>query len=100
MNRNLEAQVVQNVMRQLMRSDRNEDFKFDSKELKRLKTNLSNIPGVKFYKENFEKICSKQRQLSLKDIMAMFRNLKADIPEEESIFHLEPQKSVKTGMIF
>lgn len=95
--RNLEAQVMQSVLRLTLKSDADMNFSFDKVELRRLKVNLSSIPGVTFDKENFEKKIG-DKNLSLADIMAMFRNLKSDIPEEENIFHITPEKLVKRGL--
>jgi vacuolar-type H+-ATPase subunit D/Vma8 len=95
--RNLEAQVMQNVLSFTLKSDRDMNFLFDKSEIRRLKVNLSNIPGVTFDKDNFEKKIG-DKDLTLADIMAMFRNLKADIPEEENIFHITPQTIVKRGI--
>ncbi len=95
--RNLEAAVIQNVLQIILKSDKNMDFNFDQAELKRLKLNLSNIPGVTFDATNFERKIG-NKNLTLADIMAMFRNLKEDIPEEDNIFHITPQNIVKRGL--
>ncbi len=95
--RNLEAAVMQNVLQIILKSDKNMDFNFDQAELKRLKWNLSNIPGVTFDANNFERKIG-NKNLTLADIMAMFRNLKEDIPEEDNIFHITPQNIVKRGL--
>ena len=93
--RNLEAQVMQNVMNQILSADGDADFKFNKYELRKLQTKLSNIPGVTFDKANFQKVCG-SKELTAHDIMRMFRNLKEDIPEKDNIFHLHPEKLVKT----
>ena len=93
--KNLEAEVLQNVLKIALDSDKNMDFAFNEAELKRLKVRLASIPGITFDVANFEtKIGTKA--LTLKDIMAMFRNLKSDIPEEENIFHITPHTIVKS----
>ena len=95
--RNLEAQVMQSVLSLVIQSDVDGNFTLDQKELKRLQLNLSNIPGVTFDKENFEKKIGKDKHLKLADIMSMFRNLKANIPEEENIFHITPKNLVSNS---
>jgi hypothetical protein len=93
--RNLEANVMQNALKQMLKSDRNYDFKFDKSELRKLQINLSNIPGVQFDKANFQKLCGKNEELNARDIMRMFRNLKEDVPEKDNIFHLHPDKLLR-----
>ena len=99
---NLEREVVQSVMSILLSSDRNQDFLLSGKELTRLQVKLGSIPGIRFDKENFQKITGDKKELHTKEIMRMFRNLKADIPEEDNIFHLEPRQltASKRGYFF
>jgi hypothetical protein len=90
---NLEQDVMQNVLNNVLASDADEDFSFSKKELRRLQLNLSNIPGVGFDKENFEKLCKTDSDITIQEIMEMFRNLKnPNIPEEDNIFHLDAVK--------
>jgi len=95
--KDLSASVVQQVLKDVLSSDKNMDFNLDKSELRRLKMNVSNIPGITFDKDNFERKIG-NKDLSLDDIMAMFRNLKEDIPEEENIFHITPGKIVRRGL--
>ena len=97
--KNLEAEVLQNVLQIALESDKNMDFSFSEPELKRLKVRLASIPGITFDAANFEKKIG-TKALTLKDIMAMFRNLKADIPEEENIFHITPHTISKSRGLF
>ena len=85
-------------MQAVLESDTDYDFTLSKNELRRLRTRLSNIPGVTFDKDNIKKLCGGGRSdeednhdLQLKDIMAMFHNLKEDIPEKDNIFHLTPE---------
>lgn len=96
--KNLESQVVQTVLGLALQNDRDEDFSFNNQELRRLKTSLSNIPGINFDKNNFDKTLGRKDALKLSDIMSMLRNLKADIPEEDNIFHLAPEKLARRGL--
>jgi hypothetical protein len=93
---NLEAQVMQNVLTLILRSDTDANFRYSKNELKNLRMRLSNIPGVTFDTENFDKVCGSQ-DLQLSDIMRMFRNLKEDIPKEDNIFHLQPEQLLKAN---
>jgi hypothetical protein len=90
---------MQNALKQVLSADRDMSFTFSKKELKRLQINLSNIPGVTFDKANFEKLVYTHGEEGVKmgDLMQMFRNLKdKSVPEADNIFHLEPEKLLKT----
>ena len=89
---NLEASVIQSLMSAVLVSDMNEDFTLNKRELRRVETRLSNIPGVKFDKSNFRAFVGSKTELCLTDIMRIIRNLKDDIPDKENIFHLVPDK--------
>lgn len=89
----LEVEVMQNVLDLALKSDTDQDFTFNKKELRRLKINLSNIPGVEFDKANFDKLCVTDDEITVSEIMQMFRNLKDDtIPSEDNIFRLKPEE--------
>jgi len=91
--KNLERAVMQQALDTVLKCDTDEDFSISQKEIPQLKLRLSNIPGVEFDKENFDKLFKGRKgDLKLQDIMEMFRNLKADIPEEDNIFHLKTEK--------
>eukprot|EP00934_Nitzschia_sp_Nitz4_P001167 Nitzschia sp. Nitz4//scaffold28_size193895//53989//55077//NITZ4_001642-RA/size193895-augustus-gene-0.304-mRNA-1//-1//CDS//3329545913//1167//frame0 len=94
---NLEVQVMQRVLSFALQTDKNSDFNFSGSELKRLKLSLSNIPGVTFDKDNFDKFVG-NRDISLQEIMKLLRNLKADIPDKDNIFHITPEKMNKRGL--
>lgn len=99
--RNLEAQVLQDILSLALKNDRDGDFTFSKDELKRLKMSLSNIPGVTLDNANFDKFVGGSQSLSLPTIMAMFRNLKNDdIPEKDNIFHITPEKIIKKSGFF
>lgn len=89
---NLEASVMQNVLQAVLASDTDEDFQLNAREMKRLETRLANLPGIEFDVKNFRALVDTQHDMQLRDIMALFRNLKQDIPEEENVFHLRPEK--------
>ena len=95
--RNLESQVMQQALDTILKCDTDEDFSISQKEIPQMQLRLSRIKGVEFDKRNFDKLFKKNKgELHLKEIMAMFRNLKDDIPEEENIFHLKPEKLAPT----
>jgi hypothetical protein len=97
---NLEAQVLQNVLTLiLLRSDTDTNVCYSEKELKTLRLQLSNIPGVTLDKENFDRelVCGR-RDMQHSDIMRMFRNLKERIPKEDNILHLQPAQLLQTNI--
>ena len=83
---------MQNVLQAVLASDTDEDFQLNAREMKRLETRLANLPGIEFDVKNFRALVDTQHDMQLRDIMALFRNLKQDIPEEENVFHLRPEK--------
>ena len=96
--KNLQAQVLQTVLGLALQNDRDEDFSFSNQELRRLRTSLANIPGITFDKNNFDKLVGRKEALKLSDIIKMLRNLKDDIPEQDNIFHLSPEKLARRGI--
>lgn len=92
--RQLETQVMQQVLTAVLDSDTDDDFTLDAREIPKLQLRLSNIPGIVFDKANFDKLFADKgdENLKLKDIMSMFRNLKDPIPESENIFHYETKQ--------
>lgn len=73
---NLESSIMQSILTAVLVSDINEDFTLNPRELKRVETRLSNIPGVKFDKKLFRDFVGNKTELQLNDIMTMLRNLK------------------------
>jgi hypothetical protein len=65
---NLEAQVMQNVLTLILRSDADANFRCSEPELKTLRMPLSNIPQPE-----------------------------EDIPKEDNIFHLQSEELLKTN---
>jgi hypothetical protein len=87
----LEASVMQTLLMTVLTSDSDEDFVLSHKELLRLETRLSNLPGVAFDKANFQKFCT-HKELTLAQLMQLLRNLKDDnVPEHDNVFHLKPE---------
>ena len=95
--KNLEHQVMQDLLDSVLASDTDQDFSFDKRELKRLKLRLGNIPGVELHKDNFDKLLlDENKEITVSEIMEMFRNLKDDtIPDEDNIFTLKPEQIIK-----
>ena len=73
---NLESSIMQSILTAVLVSDINEDFTLNARELKRVETRLSNLPGVKFDKKVFRQFVGNKTELQLNDIMTMLRNLK------------------------
>jgi chromosome segregation ATPase len=95
--KNLEVQVMQSALDTILKCDTDEDFAISQDEIPQMQLRLSKIKGVEFDKANFDRLFKKNKgELKLKEIMEMFRNLKDDIPEEENIFHLKPEKLAPT----
>jgi vacuolar-type H+-ATPase subunit D/Vma8 len=93
--RSLEASVMQTLLMTVLNSDSDEDFVLSHKELLRLETRLSNLPGVAFDKANFQKFCA-NKELTLAQLMQLLRNLKDDtVPEDDNVFHLKPENLAK-----
>ena len=96
--KSLQTQVMQQAMDTILKCDTDEDFSISHKELPQFKLRMSRIPGVEFDEANFDALFkSKKGDLSLKDIMQLFRNLTDDIPENDNVFHLKPEKLVKSS---
>jgi hypothetical protein len=97
--KNLQSQIIQNILTSALKHDSDEDFRFDATELKRLKMSISQIPGVTFDSQNFDKlIVDSKQELKLSDIMRMFRNiLNQETPEDKRIVRLTPRKIVQRG---
>lgn len=97
--KNLQSQIIQNILTSALKQDSDEDFRFDATELKRLKMSISQIPGVTFDSQNFDKlIVDSKQELKLSDIMRMFRNiLNQETPEDKRIVRLTPRKIVQRG---
>lgn len=94
--KNLESQVIQNVLQLALKNDRNMNFSFDQAELKRLKISMKQIPGITFDEKNFDGLIDDAKQLALPDIMRMLRNfLSKETPESERIVHVTPEKLSK-----
>lgn len=96
--KNLQSQLIQNILTMALKTDANMNFSFDAEELKRLKYSMSQIPGVTLDAQNFDQMFRNTKELSLSDIMRMLRNfLKEETPEEKKIVHLTPRKIVQRG---
>jgi hypothetical protein len=91
--RSLQTQVMQQVMETILKCDTDDDFSISQKELPQFKLRMSRIPGVEFDESNFDALFKEKKgDLHLKDIMQLFHNLTDDIPENDNVFHLKPEK--------
>ncbi|KAG7343426.1 hypothetical protein IV203_021371 [Nitzschia inconspicua] len=90
--KSLEAQIMQQAMDTILKSDTNQDFAISCKEIPILKLRMRNIPGVEFDEANFDRMFQQNDgELGLNEIMRLFHNLLDDIPEEDNVFHLKPE---------
>jgi hypothetical protein len=89
---NLERNIMQDILEAVLVSDLNEDFSLNLKELKRLETRFANLPAVTFDKANWTKFVAGKEVIDLATVMGVLRNLTDDIPDEDNIFHLHPEK--------
>lgn len=91
----LEAQVMQTVLDHTLTADTDKSMTLSSDELTTLKFKLSLIEGVHLNEENFDKVIG-NGEVTLEQIMGMFRNLKDEsVPDEDNVFVLEPEKLLK-----
>ena len=104
----LKAQVIQNLIEVVIRSDDDDDFIIDKNEVDGLLTRLKCIDGVDFSEENFRKAISKagynveevlgeQGGFDLKAVMNIVQNL-LDDKEEDKVFVLNTKELLPPGL--
>ena len=86
MKKNLRANVLQNLLQVVIRSDRDDGMQIDPDEVGDLITRIKIINGVEVNEEKFKSMV-KQSGGSLSSVMDIIKNLMAeDTPEEDQIF--------------
>lgn len=84
MKGNLKANVLQNLLSVILRSDSDQDFKMDAEEVELLIKRIQNISGVTVNEAKFRQAIQGQ---SIDAVMDIVKNLlRPDVPEEDRIF--------------
>lgn len=106
MKKNLEAEVIQNLISVIIRSDDDEDFILDPEEVDGLIMRLKSIDGVDFSEANFKRAVEKagikyeedihkRGGFNLKVVMEVVKNLLDDkVPEKDNIFTIKTEKAL------
>jgi hypothetical protein len=93
--KNLEQEVIQNVMTVVVNADSNQDWTLGPSEMELLVMRLKAMPGIEFDETNYRKATSSSEKgdtMTLVEIMSILRNLLDDtVAEEDNIFHLKPR---------
>mmetsp|Transcript_19811 Transcript_19811/g.29168 ORF Transcript_19811/g.29168 Transcript_19811/m.29168 type:complete len:301 (-) Transcript_19811:321-1223(-) len=89
---NLQGQVLQDLLRVVMQSDRDEDFQIDPEEINILVMRMQNVSGVVFNEDHFRALM-KKRGYKLQVVMDICKTLIVgdhdDEEDEEHIFTLD-----------
>lgn len=89
MQKNLKANVLQNLLSVVIRSDTDGDNKIDADELEELVERMQNINGVQLNEDRF-RAAIEDSGGSIKAVMEVVKNLlRDDVPDEEKIFVME-----------
>lgn len=95
----LQARISQDIITTVLRCDRDGNLVLNEREMSGLCFRLKNSPGYDFNEERFKKVIGKKDHAdgySIGQIMEVIRNLlDDDVPEEETIFKLKPEKNMK-----
>lgn len=79
----LKARLMQDVLANILRVDRSEDFVIDENEMEILLLRMSMQHGLRFKEERFRKKLAMTDDRSIKTLMRMFRNLLDDNPDDD-----------------
>jgi len=90
MKGNLQANVLQNLLSVILRSDVDKDFTMDEDEIEDLIRRLQNISGVTVKADLFRAAIAGQNINAVMDIVKNL--LRPGVPEAERIFIISPQK--------
>jgi hypothetical protein len=91
--KNLERQVLQDIISLVVGTDRDKDFTLNDMELNMLIMRLQGHKGVRFDEANFRKVITTPCTLS--SILKVVRNLMDDdVPEDDNVFHLQPREII------
>ena len=87
MQTNLKANVLQNLVSVIIRSDTDQDMIMDDAEIDHLMRRIQNLSGVELHEDRFRK---KIANKSIADVMEVVKNLvhNEELPPEERIFDL------------
>jgi hypothetical protein len=90
--KNLERQVIFDVVGIVVTADRDRDFSLSDMELNTLVMRMNGLQGVKFDEANFRKMIPKA-PVPLAKIFDVLRNLCDDnVAEKDNVFHLKPEE--------
>jgi len=85
--RHIQIQVLQQLMDEVMKADRDGDDNLSDGEIRKLKWYMKSMKSVTFHEDRFDAILMKTR--SMKSLMQVVRNLlDDDVPESEKVFEL------------
>jgi len=85
--RHIQIQVLQQLMDEVMKADRDGDDSLSDKEIQKLKWYMKSMKSVIFHEDRFDAIIMQNR--SMKSLMQVVRNLlDDDVPEHERVFEL------------
>lgn len=89
MQSNLKANVLQNLLSVVLRSDADGDMILNESEVNELVRRIQSISGVKIYESRFRKALAGK---SMQSVMNVMGNLLSDqVPDEERIFEFRSQ---------
>ena len=89
MKGNLQANVLQNLLSVILRSDTDKDFTMDDSEIDALIRRLQNIAGVTVHADRFRAAIAGQNVTAVMEIVKNL--LRANVPPEERIFEIQSQ---------
>ena len=91
--KNLERQVLQDIVSLVVSTDRDKDFTLNETELNMLIMRLQGHKGVRFDETNFRKLIT--TPCTLTSILKVVRNLMDDdVAEDDNVFHLQPREII------
>jgi len=79
----LKARLVQDVLSNILMVDRSEDFHLNDNEMEVLIIRMGMQHGVRFHEDSFRKKLTQTNDRSIRTIMAIFRNLLDDNPDDD-----------------
>jgi len=87
--KNLRANVLQNLLSVIIRSDADGNFTIEEGEIDNLLRLMKNINGVQIHEDRFRKALAKTGG-NLRDVVEVVKNLlRDDVPEGEEIFVID-----------
>jgi len=86
--KNIQTQVLHQLMDEVMKADRDQDGQLDNREIMTLKYYMKSMQSVIFHEDRFDAILMKDQ--SMKSLMQVVRNLlDSDVPEHKRVFELK-----------